>query len=200
MYGRKLNQNKIMVIKMKTKRKTNLTISMAIIFLFAISLTTTVNAADPPIMSVDYSDKCEVQNLPISVSVLFAWDEEAFWNQQLLLSVDFDWDTQKDVVTGSNRMSYDYMDAIEGRPDSVLFTIPKEGLNENHTVYFEITYEYLIAGKAVEVLPTTTYKIDILYEGAVADQEADDRTLYIILGSLGAVVLLVVVYIYKKKR
>jgi len=156
-----------MKIKMKTK---TILFSSMLICLFVIGFINPVYAADPPIMTVDFNNQYEVQNLPIKVVILFDWDDEAFFNQQLLWYVHLDWDIQKNVVAELYRESYSYLDAgAVGRPTSVTLTIPKEGLNENHTVYFEITYAYLRGGDTIVESPSKTYQVDILYEGEKAE-------------------------------
>ena len=185
---------------MKRKTKTIL-ISSLLICLFMISFSLGTKAAAPPIMTVDYSNEIEVQNLPIRVSVNFDWDDEAFFNQQLLRYVYLDWDVQKNVVAGAYREEYSYLDpGAVARPTIVLLTIPRAGLDENHTVYFEITYEYLRGGDLTEVPPSKTYKVEIFLEGGIAEAEQADLIVYIVLGGAAAIVLIAFAVIYTKKR
>ena len=191
-----------MKIKMKRKTKTIL-FSTMLICLFAISFSLGTKAAVDLIYDgVSYENQIEVQNLPIEVSVLFIWGTGA--SVQSLDYVHLDYDTQKDIVEGLYRVSYNPLDDIlnyDPRPEIVSLTIPEGNLDENDTVYFRIIYQWDKFGeKNIVEKPSRVHKVDILYQGEIADQEKDDRILYICLGSAGAVVLIVLALIYTRKR
>ena len=48
--------------------------------------------------------------------------------------------------------------------------------------------------------PNKTYKVDILYEGELDDNANDNLILYICLGAAGAVVLIILTIIRRKRR
>ena len=187
---------------MKRKTKTILFSTMLIcLFILSFSLGTKA-AVDLIYDGVSYANQIEVQNLPIEVSVLFIWGTGA--SVQSLDYVHLDYDTQKDIVEGLYRVSYDPLDDIlnyDPRPEIVSLTIPEGNLDENDTVYFKIIYQWDKFGKKnIIEKPSRVHKVDILYQGELADQAQDDRILYICLGSAGAVVLIVLALIYTRKR
>ncbi|MCG3255995.1 MAG: hypothetical protein KAU62_07915 [Candidatus Heimdallarchaeota archaeon] len=191
-------------MNLKTKRKTKtILFSTMLICLFILSFSLGTKAAVDLIYDgVSYANQIEVQNLPIEVSVLFIWGTGA--SVQSLDYVHLDYDTQKDIVEGLYRVSYDPLDDIlnyDPRPEIVSLTIPEGNLDENDTVYFKIIYQWYKFGESnIIEKPSKVHKVDILYQGEEADIKEDQTTLYIILGSCGAVVLIALSVMYTIRR
>ena len=181
------------------KRKTNLAIiSIAFICLFAISLATTVNAAaDLKYDGVSYASKIEIQNLPIVVSVKFIWATGP--SVQKLDYVWLDYDTQKEVVEGQDRVTYDcYWEGFDFRPTIVLMEIPFAGMTAGMTIYFKISYQWDKSGeKDMIERPAATHSVRILEKGQI---NKENLILYCSLGGAGAVLLIVLGLVYRRKR
>ena len=186
---------------MKTKRKTKtILFSSMLICLFIASLTTQA-AADPPRMSLVYEDRMETQELPIGVVVNFEWDTDSW---QLLSYVYLDWDIDKDIIAGQYRVKKTFgTDYSAKRPTELVLTIPAEGSKyENGSVYFKIIYCWNKCGSIIDNIeePVEIHEIKIYSEGGIVAEEEDQTTLYIILGSVGAVVLIALAVMRTTRR
>ncbi|MCG3255971.1 MAG: hypothetical protein KAU62_07795 [Candidatus Heimdallarchaeota archaeon] len=186
---------------MKTKRKTKtILFSSMLICLFMVSLTTQA-AAEPPRMSLVYEDRMETQELPIKVVVNFEWDTDSW---QKLSYVYLDWDNDKDITAGLYRVEKTFqIDYSAKRPTELALTIPAEGSKyENGSVYFKIIYCWNKCGSIIDNIeePVEIHEVEIYYEGGIADEEEDDLILYIILGSVAAVVLIALAVMFTIRR
>lgn len=189
-------------MKTKMKRKTKIAmLSTVFLCLFTISFSLGAEAAADPIMRVDYHNEIEVNDLPIVVAVQFTWDSGI--NNQLLMYVYLDYSiNNKEVISNLNRVTYSYLiQASVARPETVILTIPATNIDANDTVYFKITYIWKrFLSSPITEASDNTYRVDILYEGEVEDRARNNLILYICLGSAGAVVLIILALIRRKRR
>ena len=189
-------------MNLKTKRKTKIAIlSIAFMCLFVLSFSLGTQAADDLVYDeVSFDSKIEVQELPIVVSVKFIWGTGA--SVQKLDYVWLDYDTQKGIIEGKYRVTYDcFAEGIDLRPTLVLMTIPEGNLDEGDTIYFKISYQWDKFGEQnMIVRPDEVHKVEILHEGAIEEEAEQNLIIYIVLGSAGAVVLIALSVMYTIRR
>ena len=79
--------------------------------------------------------------------------------------------------------------------------IPSAGINANDTVYFKISYQWKKYGvSAITEKPSKIHSVDILYEGQKEAEATRDLILYIVLGSVGVVVLFALAILRRRRR
>lgn len=184
-------------MKTKTKRKTIITSSAIFIFLMLLSFSsTTVNAADDPIMTVDFVSNYTILDLPIEITVLFEWDTP---NLQALMSVHIFYSVNSITVDGTTFVAYFKSSISDVNPLEVDFEIPSANLQPGDIVRFRVESVWRSVGWVNHDLIDPTKHViriqDATWEG--------ELQIGMIIGiSVGSGVLLIALgyYWFKRRR